>query len=48
VILSIGFVILARPEGRLMYGVSYALRLLGEYMGGTLVSEYRVVRIRKP
>jgi Mn2+/Fe2+ NRAMP family transporter len=36
VILSIGFVFLAKPEDRRMYGVSYALRLLGGYMGGTL------------
>src|SRR5437868_4519175 len=33
-ILTGGLVFVARPEDRLMYGVSYVLRILGGYLGG--------------
>jgi len=40
VVLSIGFVFIAEPEERLMYMVSYGLRILGGYVGG-LVAQVR-------
>jgi hypothetical protein len=36
VILSIAFVFMAEPDERLMYGVSYLLRLVGGYLGGVV------------
>lgn len=34
VVLTLGFFFSAKPEQRLMYGVSFALRILGGYLGG--------------
>jgi hypothetical protein len=34
VVLSVGLIFTARPEDRIMYGVSFALRILGGYAGG--------------
>jgi hypothetical protein len=34
VVLTGGFIFLAKPEDRLMYGVSYVLRIAGGYLGG--------------
>jgi putative membrane protein (TIGR04086 family) len=34
VVLTVGFVFMAKPEDRLMYVVSFALRILGGYLGG--------------
>ena len=40
VVLTFGFIFGARPEHRLMYGVSFGLRILGGYAGG-LVAQRR-------
>jgi len=34
VVLTFGFVFMAKPEDRLMYAVSFALRILGGWLGG--------------
>ena len=34
VVLTLAFFFAAKPEHRLMYGVSFALRILGGYLGG--------------
>jgi hypothetical protein len=34
VVLTGGLLFTAKPENRLMYGVSYVLRILGGYLGG--------------
>ena len=34
VVLTFGFVFMAKPEDRLMYVVSFALRILGGCLGG--------------
>jgi hypothetical protein len=36
VVLTGGFIILAKPEDRMMYGVSYVLRIIGGYLGGVV------------
>ena len=36
VLLTVGFLFIAKPEDRLMYGVSFGLRILGGYAGGAL------------
>jgi len=36
VVLSGGLIFIARPEDRLMYGVSFILRIVGGYFGGVL------------
>ena len=36
VVLTAGFVFVAKPEDRLMYGVSYLLRIVGGYLGGVV------------
>ena len=36
VILTVSFLFVAKPEERLMYGASYALRILGGYLGGVV------------
>jgi len=37
VFLTVGFLFVAKPENRLMYGVSFVLRILGGYLGGVVV-----------
>jgi putative membrane protein (TIGR04086 family) len=34
VVLTAGFMFKAKPEDRLMYGVSFVLRIIGGYLGG--------------
>ena len=41
VLLTVGFVFGARPEDRLMYGVSFALRIVGGYAGGIVAQRLR-------
>lgn len=41
VVLTVGFIFAARPEDRLMYGVSFALRVLGGYAGGVVAQRMR-------
>jgi len=36
VVLTGGFIFLAKPEDRVMYGVSYVLRIIGGYLGGVV------------
>jgi putative membrane protein (TIGR04086 family) len=36
VVLTGGFIVLAKPEDRMMYGVSYVLRIIGGYLGGVV------------
>jgi hypothetical protein len=36
VVLTGGLLFAAKPENRLMYGVSYVLRILGGYLGGAV------------
>jgi hypothetical protein len=36
VVLTGGLLFTAKPENRLMYGVSYVLRILGGYLGGAI------------
>jgi len=36
VLLTGGFIFLAKPEDRVMYGVSYVLRIIGGYLGGVV------------
>ena len=47
VILSISFIFLAKPEDRLMYGVSYLLRLAGGYSGGVLAQRMSNLQVSK-
>jgi hypothetical protein len=41
VVLTLGFLFVAKPGERLMYGVSFVLRILGGYLGG-VVSQFLV------
>jgi hypothetical protein len=41
VVLTGGFIFLAKPEDRLMYGVSYVLRIIGGYLGGVVARRVR-------
>ena len=45
VVLTAGFVFAAKPEDRLMYIVSFALRIVGAYLGG-LVAQRHADRVR--
>ena len=36
VVLTGGFIFLAKPEDRVMYGVSFVLRIIGGYLGGVV------------
>ena len=36
VVLTGGFIFAAKPEDRLMYGVSFVLRIIGGYLGGVV------------
>jgi hypothetical protein len=45
VVLTSGFLFVARPEDRLMYGVSFALRILGGYLGGAVAQRMRSGRL---
>jgi hypothetical protein len=36
VVLTLGFFFAAKPEDRLMYGVSFLLRIIGGYLGGVV------------
>ena len=36
VVLTVGFIFAAKPEDRLIYGVSYVLRIIGGYLGGVV------------
>jgi putative membrane protein (TIGR04086 family) len=36
VVVTAGFIFAAKPEDRLMYGVSYILRIIGGYLGGVV------------
>lgn len=36
VLLTLGFILTARPEHRLMYLIAFALRIVGGYLGGIL------------
>jgi hypothetical protein len=36
VVLTLGFIVGARPEHRVMYVVSFALRIVGGYVGGAI------------
>ena len=40
VVLTVGFLFTAKPEHRLMYGVSFVLRLIGGYGGGLVASVF--------
>lgn len=48
VILSIPFVFMAEPEERLMYGVSYLLRIVGGYLGGAVAQRSARAIVRAP
>lgn len=48
VLLSVGFLFLAKPEDRLMYGVSFILRILGGYLGGVLAQRISTRRSLSP
>jgi len=43
VVLTGGFIFIAKPEDRLMYGVSFVLRIAGGYIGGA-VAQRRFIR----
>jgi hypothetical protein len=45
VVLTGGLIFVARPEDRLMYGVSFVLRILGGYIGGVVAQR---VSSRRP
>jgi hypothetical protein len=45
VVLTAGFLFAARPEDRLMYGVSYVLRMLGGYLGGAVAQRMSIRRL---
>jgi hypothetical protein len=45
VVLTAGLLFVAKPQDRLMYGVSYALRILGGYIGGVVAKR---VSSRRP
>ena len=36
VVLTAGFIFVAKPEDRFMYGVSFVLRIIGGYLGGVV------------
>ena len=46
VLLTVGFLFIAKPEDRLMYGVSFGLRILGGYTGDALAQ--RISSRRSP
>jgi len=41
VVLTGGFIFAAKPEDRLMYGVSFVLRIIGGYLGGVVAQRRR-------
>jgi len=41
VVLTGGLLFVAKPEDRLMYGVSYVLRIVGGYVGGVLTKRIK-------
>ena len=48
VVLTLGFLFAAKPEDRLMYGVSFVLRILGGYLGGVAIQRARNRRSPSP
>jgi len=47
VLLTGGFIVGAKPEHRLMYVVSYVLRIVAGYLGGWAVQE-KLARVSRP
>jgi len=41
VLLTVGFIVTARPEDRLMYGVAFVLRIVSGYLGGRVAQRLR-------
>ena len=48
VVLTVGLLFAAKPEDRLMYGVSYLLRVLGGYFGGLVARQMSTRRSPSP
>ena len=46
VLLTVGFIVTARPEDRLMYGVAFVLRIVSGYLGGRVAQ--RLGRFSEP